>query len=431
MSSVVEPGGEARRRAEFWGSASEDGHVYQSKGSQFIAHLHLYGSADGSEDSLARAVSRGEALEYMQGRVNQLIRGLRTTQAEWAARVAELEEKAERARAEGREQALTEVQEQLQNAELRVIKAQQMMREAVQEREKTETLLAQAQAELAQRRRAEEQRQREEEEARDQIQEQARSDPSADAVPGEDPLDTVALREEGEQYSEFLERVEAELGAMRDDLRLLGEGLPGQNGGGAVPDVLLGEWVRKPDAEATPTGKATAPTDEVSEALINKLAGALDGKQSQAAGDSGGAGAAPTSARRRTREKDVPGPPRYFRIILLWIVCPGVQPWIPALLVTSNRAAYGSHPAVWEAVLFTFVTSLLGALLCALTVLVAIGTMVDRLDRTSEDTAGCLLFLAIPLAAILGLVASFWTPLTWPGPAGTWGHGIASLVGMG
>jgi hypothetical protein len=414
MSAADDPGTEVGRRSELWGSASEEGRVYQARGSQFITNLHVYGWDDGPGDSLARAVARGDALEYMQGRVNHLIRGLRTTQAEWQARVTELEERAERARTEGREQALAEVQEQLQAAELRVIKAQQMMREAVQEREHTEALLAQAQEELARRRRAEEQRRLEEE--RD------RNEPDAVAVPEEEPWDPAEPAEENEQYDEFLERVEAELGAVRDGLRLLGEGLQSADGGPAEKDVLAGEWVRKPveTDETAPAGEGATGTgaDEPSTGTVHSGGGA--------------AGAGPSGTGRPDRQRAPrPGPPRPLRIGVVCAIVVALQPWVPLLVVTSNRVAYASHQATWQKAAFTVVTILLGAVLLLVTLGTAFFTVALSLERDREGTPAFWGLGLCVAAALAGLITAFWSPLAWPGPAGEWAHGIAALGGLG
>ncbi|MFI1069893.1 hypothetical protein [Streptomyces puniciscabiei] len=368
--------------AEFKADAADKAHVYQARGSQYISqsNWYVFGADGASNASLIRPGERGAALERTHKRANLLIQALQLTEAEWQARCAELEEEARRARAEGRAEALAEMEEQLRAAELRVMKAQEMMRDAVREREKAETLLTQAQQELALRRRAEERR----------AAERMRT--------GEVPSSAARLREEGEQFTEFLERAAAELGALRDDLRVLGDEAA-VRGGTQPAQVIEGQWTRAGKAD-TPA-RATAVRSP----------------------------AAPAPA-QGTRREPVPGPPRRFLIALAWTVC-AIPPWIPMLVVTANRAAYASGGSLWKTVPFTVVTVLLGAVAYLLGLLLAGVVTVEWLNRDSETAAvglGCAMF---GLGSAVLLLAAFWTPLTWPGPAGAWGKGLASFVGLG
>lgn len=388
MSDLERPGPESGWQTEFRGRASDTGQVYQAGGSQYISHVHLHG-ADGSSALATTQVGvRGVALQRTQERVSLLIRTLSLTEAEWQARCAELETQAQRARAEGRAEALAEVQEQLRAAELRVMKAQRMMGEAVREREKAEALLTQAQQELALRRRAEERRE----------EERARSDGGGPR--DDEPSSAAHPVEEGEQFTQFIEAVQAELGAVRDDLRLLGEGMPQQYGRNGGAQVIAGESVRRPE-----TGWERAFQTPVQPAQP---------------------WAAPTPPQRMP----VPGPPRPFKIVVAWTLST-VPPLIAMLIVTANRAAYASHASLWKVIPFTGATLLVGLVALALTLFLAGSAVFDALDRDSEANAGLLGCAIFVLGTPVLLLTAFWTPLTWPGPAGAWGRGLASAMGLG
>ncbi|WP_225096560.1 hypothetical protein [Streptomyces sp. CoH27] len=401
MSDRERPGREDRGQVEFKGDAADNAHVYQSNGDQYISHTHVYGVDGGADGALTHAGARAATLERTHERVSLLITVLQVTEAEWRARCAELAAEAQRARAEGRAEALAEMQEQLRAAELRVMKAQDMMRNAVVEREKAEALLTQAQQELALRRRAEE---------------RARTD--------EVPVSAARLREEGEQFTELLERAEAELGAVRDDLRSLGDDAAGP-GGPQPAQVIEGQWTRRSEADPglsrmtedsfkTPTPVFQVPTQAYPQAYTQAYPPTYPQAYPQVKG--------------ATRQP-VPGPPRRFRIGVAWVIC-AIPPWIPMLVVTANRAAYASDAALWKTVPFTVVTVLLGAAVCGLGLLADLA-VVGMLDRDSETTAlggGCALSL---IACVMLLLIAFFTPLNAPGPAGAWGRGLASLVGLG
>lgn len=391
VSDAEHPGPEGRRETGIWGHASDEAHVYQAQGSQYISHVHLHADADPSGGAaLTQPGMRGAALERTQHRVTLLIQALSLTEAEWQARCVRLEDTARRARAEGRAEALAEVQEQLKAAELRVMKAQQMMRDAVLEREKSEALLAQAQQELAQRRLAEERREEEEHARR-----------SAEARAEAESASAARLHREGEQFTEFLERAEAELGAVRDDLRVLGEEMTGGGGSEAGVQVIEGDWVRHP-GEDDDVADPSSPDVPWSVVELDR----------------------PT---RRARQLD---PPRYFLIGVVWLLCV-IPTWIPMLVVTSNRAAYASDPSLAQALLFTGGTALLGTVAHLLITLLVTWMMFDKLDRTSETIAGEWGSMVLVLGSLGMFLAAFFTPLTQPGPAGAWGRAIASAVGLG
>lgn len=421
MSDVEGLGRDARRRAETWASATDNAQVYQSGGDQYIANLNFQGGGGASEEVMAQAGAHRSALERTQERVSLLIRTLSLTQAEWQARCAELAGEARRARAEGRAQALAEAQEQLRAAEDRVIRAQRMMREAELARERTEALLTEAQRELALRRRAEE-RQEEERALREEEQAQGAVALRTD----QEAARTLRLDEEGEQFTELLERAEAELGAVHDDLRSLGEKLTGQSGDGPEPDarVIEGLVVRQPgpgegaaaDGSTALQDTPLAPQPPVDLAPPNDVS-------------------LPTStSTSATRKPDprapVPGPPRRWRIRVACVIAV-IPSGVPMLVVTTIRAEYATEPAVWGAIAFTTVTVLVGVLLYLLVLVLAMFVVLGMLGRDSEfEPTGTVGIVCLGGALVL-LVASFWTPLSWPGPAGQWGRALASAVGWG
>ncbi len=185
-------GGDARRRAGTYGRASGHGQVYQSAGDQYVTHVNI--TAEG----------RGLAAHEARERADVVVQVLARAVGEWAARCQELEEKARRAKAEGRAEAHAEFTERLRDAELRVMRARSTMRQAEEERARAEALLAQAQQELARRRRG---------------GEQDRDDDDLRPVRPGPPQD----ERDAEEFCDLLERAEAELGAVREGLRRLGE----------------------------------------------------------------------------------------------------------------------------------------------------------------------------------------------------------------
>ncbi|AZP17006.1 hypothetical protein EJC51_13295 [Streptomyces aquilus] len=412
MSGIEPSGREGRRETDMRGSASDNGQVYLSRGNQYISHLHLHEEPGGSARELAQAGMRGAALELTQERVTLLIRTLSLTQAELRARCAELEEEARQARAEGRAEALAEMQQQLQAAELRVMKTQEMMRAAVQEREKAEALLTQAHEELAQRRRAEERREKE----RARLAALARAE--AETAPP-----AVTPDEEGQQFTEFLERAEEQLGRVRDDLRLLGHEITGQDGTAAAAQVIEGQVVRQPGESREQAPKEAKP------ALVHPpTAKTPEAKTPSGSPSRSGGNRAATTPRRTTRTP-VPGPRRPFRIALIWLLCliPG---WVPLLVVTMNRAVYATDASVVEAVVFTVASVALGAVVFAGVGFAVFVVLALNLDRDSEEGAG-FAGVGVAFAATLGLlIAGFYTPLDAPGPLGAWGKALASAMGF-
>jgi hypothetical protein len=133
-----------------------------------------------------------------------------------------LGEQAKRAKAEGRAEAHAEFAGRLKDAELRVMQAQRMKLEAEEARGKAEALLTQAQQELALQRRAAERGRA------TSVQSHA--------------SDVVRERQETEDFGQLLEQAELQLGAVRDELRLLSDEVQ-SHGAEDQPTVLVGETV--------------------------------------------------------------------------------------------------------------------------------------------------------------------------------------------
>ncbi|MFI5566145.1 hypothetical protein ACIA6T_01950 [Streptomyces sp. NPDC051740] len=368
--------GEEHGRGEAWGRASGNGQVYQSRANQYVTHIHI---AEAHTRTAHEARQRADVV------VQVLVRAV----GEWAARCQELEEQVRRARAEGRAEAQAEFAEKLKDAELRVMRAQSTMRQAEEERARAETLLAQAQEELARRRR-EAERDAEREVERDAVLLPESPGPARD-------------QEDTEQFSGLLERAEAELGAVREELRLLGEEVGRGDGHAVGAQVIQGEpvqWLR---------------TDE-------EL----------------GLGGAAASDRRFGYPAGSPydlvppqalDPPRWFLIVPAWVLC-ALPPCVVMVAVTAVRAAFASDASILGVVPFTLVMVLLSGAGFFLAVWAVRFVNLDYLDRVSEHDVTYYPYLASLVGSAVLFVVAFFTPLSWPGPSGGWGRGIASWVGV-
>ncbi|MFF6814648.1 hypothetical protein ACFZAG_32875 [Streptomyces sp. NPDC012403] len=373
MSELGNGEGDALRPARTYGRASDNAQVIQSGGNQYVTNIHI-------------VEAQGEDVREARTRADKVVQALAHAVGEWMARCQELEEQAKRAKAEGRAEAHTEFAGKLRDAELRVMQAQRMMRQAEEERARAEALLARTQRELARQRREAE---------RDR-----------DTAPRHEPVGLASDRQDTEEFSDLLERAESELGAVREELRQLSEEINGQGGERDTPQVIEGEWTQRSGTAEQPTpARLVAPN-----------------------GDGGvPVGRAPGGTSKRT---PVPGPPRRLLIAGGWALC-ALPPWIPMLAVTVNRAAYASDASLWEVVPFTFFTALVGVVGCLLALVLAAIVTLGWLDRDSETNAGVFAFLLSVVASVALFVAGFFTPLDWPGPAGAWGRGLASFMGLG
>ncbi|WP_086770755.1 hypothetical protein [Streptomyces bobili] len=123
------------------GTASDHGGVYQAGRDQTVTHFSVHvGTAPGPIGSAQ--IDRRVTTQAAQQHAQRVIEALALAVEHFRKRCVELAEEARRARAEGRREALREVQEKLRDAELRVIRAQEKKREAERERERLEALVA-------------------------------------------------------------------------------------------------------------------------------------------------------------------------------------------------------------------------------------------------------------------------------------------------
>ncbi|MEU6733951.1 hypothetical protein ABZ929_12230 [Streptomyces physcomitrii] len=392
--------GESRRRAELWGRASDRAQIFQSGRDQQITHIHVrtVSSAEGGSET-----ESGLAVLRMDDQLHTLVQVLTLTAAEWRERCTELAEEAQRAREEGRAEALAEVQEQLRESELRVIQAQRMLREAQEGRKEAEALMLRAQQEAAQLRRAQDDR------------EAAPQENDLPAPRGEDR--TKQLRVEGTQLTDIMDEAEAQLASVREELRSLGEqARVKQLGPGS--GTVAGETVLPLAPEDGHLANSPAESAE--------SAGRDSGSRSTAVSQTDAQEEPGTPERPKP---PVPGPPRRGRISVHLVLC-ALPAAVPMVTVTAVRAAYAADPAAWQAVAFTVSAAVAGLLVYAalgFSIMVA-GTL--SLDRDSESSAWNTGLVEALLGACLFLIVGFFTPLDWPGPAGEWGRSIAALVGL-
>ncbi|WP_263166090.1 hypothetical protein [Streptomyces sp. SCSIO ZS0520] len=342
----------------------------------------------------------------MDDQLHTLVQVLTLTAAEWRERCTELAEEAQRAREEGRAEALAEVQEQLRESELRVIQAQRMLREAQEGRKEAEALMLRAQQEAAQLRRAQESRE---------------VTPQENDLPAPRGADrTEQLRVEGTQLTDIMDEAEAQLASVREELRSLGEqARVKQLGPGS--GTVVGEAVLPLDPEDGHLANSSAESAESAE-----FAERDSGSRSTTA-PRAGAQEAPQAPERT--KPPVPGPPRSGRITLHLVLC-ALPAAVPMVTVTAIRAAYAADPTAWQAVAFTVSAAVAGLLVygaLGFSILVA-GTL--SLDRDREASAWDIGLVETLLVACLFLIVGFFTPLDWPGPAGEWGRSIAALVGL-
>ncbi|MFD7688106.1 hypothetical protein [Streptomyces sp. NPDC059781] len=212
--------GEARRHVEARGRASDDGQVYQSGADQYVTHIHI---------AEARCRTAQEACQRADAVVHVLTRAV----GELAARCQELEERAGSARAEGRAEARAEFAERLRDAELRVMRAQRVMWAAEEKRAEAEETLARARQEPARRPRTAEREQ--------------------EAASVRDPAVPARGWEGAEWLPGFVESARAELDAVREELRQLGEEADRGDGQWTAPVIVGGKWVQEPDPVRKPT----------------------------------------------------------------------------------------------------------------------------------------------------------------------------------
>ncbi|MGC9381824.1 hypothetical protein [Streptomyces sp. MH13] len=366
---------EALGRAEIRGSASGNGQVYQSGADQYVTHFHI-------------GEVRGRTAHDARQRADVVVQVLTRAVGEWAARCQELEEKARKARTEGRAEAYAEFAERLKDAELRVMRAQRTVRQAEEERARAEALLTQAQQARAHRRL--------EDAARDQGE-----------LFGDSSSRLSRDDQETEQFSAIMERAEAELGAVREELRQLGEEAGRGEGHAVGPQVIQGQRVRPPGTyEEWEVAPAPAPAP-------------VPGRQV----------GYPAGSPYDYVPAESLDPPRWFLIAPAWVLC-ALPPCIAMVAVTAVRAAFESDASLLGVVPFTVVMALLSGVGFSLALLAVTVVTLEYLDRASELDVTHYSFIASLVGSAVFFVVAFFTPLSWPGPLGGWGRGIASWVGV-
>ncbi|WP_435125697.1 hypothetical protein [Actinacidiphila sp. bgisy144] len=127
------------------GVASDNGNVYQAGRDQSVTHVNVQVNAGDGFGAVSRRVTPEDAQLHMQ----RVIESLAFAVEYFRRRCEKLEQEARRARAEGRREAARELSEKLREAEARVARAQMKKKEADKERERLESIVAQARYELA------------------------------------------------------------------------------------------------------------------------------------------------------------------------------------------------------------------------------------------------------------------------------------------
>ncbi|MFF4395672.1 hypothetical protein [Streptomyces sp. NPDC001480] len=229
--SVAEHPDDGGERIRAYGCASENGLVIQSGANQYVTYIQL-------------TVEHEQAVLEARDRADHVVHTLTRAVGQLAMRCDDLEEKARRAKAEGRAEAHAEFAEKLKDAELHVLHTQQMMRAAQEARAETEKLLDEAYRELA----------------------RLRGEAVGDAGTVAGAADAAGDSPETRRFAHSMEQAEAKLGTVRDNLRQLSEEAHSR-GSEPPPGVVPGPRVVKPDpAEKVRPYRPSTPT---------KLAGSL------------------------------------------------------------------------------------------------------------------------------------------------------------
>lgn len=217
--------------------------MYQAGRDQTVMHVNLNvsGDQDGS-GHLGLRVTPEAAQQHTQ----YVIEKLTLAVEHFRRRCEELEDEACRARMEGRREALREVEQKLRDAEWRVMQAQAMKKQAEQERERLEALLARSRYRAA--------------------------------AASRQPAQGVAAPDDQRVFETVLASADDELQLIREELRTLADDLRGSeerpDGGRVVrgetepappvvpdraPEVATGTSIGSP-APGTPRSQARAVT---------------------------------------------------------------------------------------------------------------------------------------------------------------------------
>ncbi|MEU7469820.1 hypothetical protein AB0A94_14990 [Streptomyces sp. NPDC044984] len=120
---------------------------------------------------------------------------------------------------------------------------------------------------------------------------------------------------------------------------------------------------------------------------------------------------------------------RWPRIGLVWALC-ALPTWIPMLTVTTDRAAHARDTTLFHTVPFTVITLFMGVLVYGAAGVLVVRAAVVLPDGEAEQQAGGAGLIGGAVGSVILFVGAFFTPLDWPGPAGAWGRGLASAMGV-
>ncbi|MEU4497161.1 hypothetical protein AB0F96_27880 [Streptomyces sp. NPDC023998] len=367
--------------------ATGQGRNYLAGGDQHITHLSVQLSG------LHHELERGTDIDKTRAGTERVVVFLYRMVGALEDRCAGLEKQAQEARAGGRAEALEEIRQDLEASEARLQQVHLKLRRAREERDRAEALLADAQ-------RAADEFRRAAEVAREQ---QAGGEESGSGG----GIGAAGIRDLSD-YDRAMQTADEELEQLSRELHRLSDNM--RNG------------LREPGGERVVQG----------EVVPGSTGASFGGRAaSQAAANIG----LPSAVARepqpavQSKPKHVPGPRRPGRVWFVWAGCL-IAPCILMFMITSLRAAFSAGAPLWQPILFTVPTVVVCLIAWIVACWLAGIATVDGINRNSEADASCFgQFLIAGGSLLLGL-AAFWTPLTWPGPAGAWGSALVAAVGL-
>lgn len=351
--------------------------MFQSLGDQHITQVTLRFSdlLPGQRNAIEQCADAEQLRSGSQSVVNTLLGMVAMLNADCSL----LEKKAKRARAEGRAEALEEIQGRLRDYELKLMQTHEKLREAHRERERAELLLAEANRAAEEYRRAAQ--------AAEQDR-QSELDGTAD-LPEPRDLNT---------YNRVMETVEGDLGVLRDELRRLSDEMShrlGEDSNTAVVGEVVASSLNHESLQlsrpASPEQHAPPRPEGNWSVATPALQLPPQAKALPSAADENGK-ADSTQSRTVPRGPSVAGRSRVGLLVTV-LVC--LCPPIPVLIAgTSIRLIYSARPgpAVIWSLLFTVGASLAGALLAA--AVLAVGQSLAGADGDAR-LAGCTLYTLI------------------------------------
>ncbi|MET9176979.1 hypothetical protein ABZX88_01960 [Kitasatospora aureofaciens] len=363
------------------GRAADEGQVFQARGDQYITQVS-FSLADGS-GSHSQMLERAANAQQTRVGYQQLVDILLGMVASLEADRSVLKEKARRAKAEGRAEALEEIQGMLRGYELKLMQTQARLKEAQHEREVAERLLIETQ------RAAEEYRRAAEDLAQ---QRQASAARSAIGQSGLRDLHT---------YDVAMESVDAGLEALRTELRRLSNEMSQrlvEPSDRIVSGDVVDSRVNSPDwklptemnpqdldAQAEEGGPTTTaiPSWSADDALPIAEEEGDDATTSD-----------PSARGRSVASRSVSG----FLLTALVFLLPPVP---LAIAGTSIRLTYSADPlpAVIWGLLFTIAVSLVGTGIGLL--LMSFGRRLAGWGREDDKTCGCFFYALLSIGLFI------------------------------